>query len=249
MKAINGRRDEGQRDANGGSSLSYEKPTPSLDNLFDSPAKPSTPIVKRDEASPSTQKPRTPSLIAAAQSSTSTATGTEAFIVRSLSQYRNVRRPQILELLRRFPNDRRRLIEEMKTLDAGGKPSASSPAAVSAASSSPAPAPMLYTTVPKATVHLAKPRKNENSAIYAKRGTNGKKKQASDSESEGKLSEAESEMDWSDEDGPRKKKRKNEEVMDPETVALDAFNNQTADELTGTIGEHSYHRGVIVLDE
>lgn len=238
MKAINGRRDEGQRDAFSGTSLSYEKSTPSLDNLFDSPSKPSTPTVKADGSSPPIRKPGTPSLIAAAQASTSTPTGTEAFIARSLSQYRNVKRSQILELLRRFPHDRRRLIEEMKTLDAGGKPMAPTTGSVSSisVSSSPAPAPTLHTRLP-ATTHIAKSRKNETSALYTKRGTNGKKKDASGSESEGKMSDAESEMDWSDEDGPRRKKRKNEQVMDPEEVALNAFNNQTADELTGTIGE------------
>ena len=50
------------------------------------------------------------------------------------------------------------------------------------------------------------------------------------------MSEAESEVEWSDEGGPRRKKRKNEDVMDPETVALNAFNTQTAEGLTGTIG-------------
>jgi SWI/SNF-related matrix-associated actin-dependent regulator 1 of chromatin subfamily A len=45
-------------------------------------------------------------------------------------------------------------------------------------------------------------------------------------------------MDWSGDDGPKRKRRKGiEQEMDAEGVALKAFNENAVEELTGTIGE------------
>lgn len=151
------------------------------------------------------------------------------------AEYPKVERSQILRLLNQYPNHRTRVIEGVQALSKG-LPVASTSSPIP---SSTVPRPStatLHTASPRVQVPQGKSRKNENSAIYAKRGNDGKKRNASGSESEGKMSDAESEMDWSDEEGPRRKKKKNEDVMDPETVALKAFNSQTAEELTGTIG-------------
>lgn len=110
---------------------------------------------------------------------------------------------------------------------------------------------------------LTKAKKNANSRIYANRdkpavpvaplasassmsstthSTQSKKKRNSGSESEAELgSEEESDMDWSGDEGRRKKRRKGndeEDELDAEGAALKAFNEVTADVLTGTIGEY-----------
>ena len=245
MKAMTARRDEGSR-TNGSvaTSLSYEPTKPvvaTLDNLFDSPSQPATPSTVPDTVSPTLK--RTPSLIAAAQATRPGGTppqGQEGFIARALAQYRNVNRAQVLKLLAQYPNHRTRVFEGLRALDSGVPVASTSSLASSPLSSVPSsvpkPAASMHTPVPKPVVTQSKPKKNENSALYAKRGSNGRKRSASGSESEGQMSEAESEVEWSDEGGPRRKKRKNEDVMDPETVALNAFNTQTAEGLTGTIG-------------
>ena len=89
-----------------------------------------------------------------------------------------------------------------------------------------------------------KPRKNEKSTIYANRdrGTNGKRRDPNESESGKEVSDdGESEMDWSGDDEPKRKRRKgNGPEMNAEWEALKAFNEVSAEVLTGTIGE-SYH--------
>lgn len=92
-----------------------------------------------------------------------------------------------------------------------------------------------------------KPKRNEQSAIYANRGRKEKaerpKKRDPDEESSeglasepgGEASEAESEGSWSGDEGTKRKKRKNNPAVDPEEEAFKAFNEVTAEMLTGTI--------------
>jgi SWI/SNF-related matrix-associated actin-dependent regulator 1 of chromatin subfamily A len=134
-----------------------------------------------------------------------------------------------MELARKHPNDKAKVILGVRQLDKNMK--------APPANHSPPSASTLHAPAPKLQTAAVKPRKNESSAIYGKRDKDRKKKRGSDSESEGQMSDAESEMDWSDEEGPRKRKRKNEEVIKPEKAALKAFNEATIEELTGTIGK------------
>lgn len=109
--------------------------------------------------------------------------------------------------------------------------------------SNPTPVPIHSPVTPSSSATIApssfdgtpkqsKPRKNESSKIYANRTNRRKDPDEEETEVE---TDNESEGSWSDE-GPRKKRRKDDEV-DAEGAALNAFNEVTADNLTGTIGE------------
>jgi hypothetical protein len=210
LRAINSRKEER---ANDRSELYGEtKPT-------HTPSSSSTTRYVDGSSPPS--KPRTPSLVAAAQASAGDSDHAD-FIGRMTSQFKSVPRSAIIDLVRRYPNDKAKVINgaRMLTRDAkNGGPATEPPAS-------------LYVPVAKVQSTPVKSSK-EQSAIYGKRGK-GKKRDGSESESEGNMSDAESEMDWSDEGGPKKKKRKND-VMQPEEVAFKAFNEISAEELTGTI--------------
>ena len=71
-------------------------------------------------------------------------------------------------------------------------------------------------------------------------GANGKRRDPDDVESAPEVSDdsdGESEMDWSGDDGPKKKRRKgNDPEVDAEGEALKAFNEVAVEVLTGTIG-------------
>lgn len=104
--------------------------------------------------------------------------------------------------------------------------------------SSPAPAHI-------SAVKANKPKKNDESRIYANRenGHKGKRRDPDESESEAEAlgSDGDSENDWSGDDGGRKRKKRrmddDDDDVDAEGAALKAFNEATVDVLTGTIGK------------
>lgn len=243
MSALAGRKDEGKRatNGNGTSSLSYEVSS----DLSPTTPRPLGRLKARytdDTPSPSEPK-RTPSLIAVAKATHNDQE--EEKIKRISAQFRSLTRPEITAVLRRYQSNEDLAMEEIRTMELQRKRSgdqgvtgnghgSSHPIPVQNSSSpiiSHAP-PKIYADVKRSS----KPKKNERSSIYANRGS--KKKDPDDSESEGAMSEADSEMDWSGDEGRRRKRRKGDE-LDPEGEALKAFNEVTAEVLTGTIGECS----------
>ena len=107
------------------------------------------------------------------------------------------------------------------------------------------PAPIWPSPVSKKT---PKPKKNERSTIYANRqreretdsldrgqGSQVKHPRGGSESDAGDGSGAESDGSWSGDEGRRKRRRVNDEV-DAEGAALAAFNDNSADLLTGTIG-------------
>ena len=95
----------------------------------------------------------------------------------------------------------------------------------------------------KPAAKISKPKKNEQSRIYANRSkSTSKKRDPDDSESEAEaVSDVESANSWSGDEGRAKKKRKQnveeeEEEVDAEGAALRAFNTADVGMLTGTIG-------------
>jgi hypothetical protein len=221
IRAINSRKEEKANEKS--DPFGEIKPLPPFYQPSSSSATP------RAGASSTPSKPRTPSLVAAAQASSQDSESSD-FVSRLATQFRGVSRSTILDIYRKYPNDRAKVTNTVRTMsrDALHAPSTTH------VPLSPAPPPSLHVPVPKAHPSPVKPNKDQ-SAIYGKRGKGGKKR-GSESESEGQMSEAESEMDWSDDGGPKKKKRKND-VMRPEEVTFKAFNEISAEELTGTICE------------
>jgi SWI/SNF-related matrix-associated actin-dependent regulator 1 of chromatin subfamily A len=90
-----------------------------------------------------------------------------------------------------------------------------------------------------------KAKKNEKSAIYANRTGGSGRRRDPDSESEaeeepviaGGVGSDDSEMDWSGDEGRKKKRRRGNDELDAEGAAVKAFNEDTVELLTGTIGE------------
>ena len=113
----------------------------------------------------------------------------------------------------------------------------------------PTPAEPVSPVAPS-PVKIVKPKKNEKSRIYANRdgavnGSKSKRKDPDESESAeddaNGVSDIESEMSWSGDEGRRKKRRKaaDEEEVDAQGAAFKAFNEVEVDMLTGTIGKSS----------
>jgi SWI/SNF-related matrix-associated actin-dependent regulator 1 of chromatin subfamily A len=153
-----------------------------------------------------------------------------------------VSRLEITQAVRRHRGDPDRAVNEVKFMHEhkASVPSSTSPpqfkqptpqfsssyAAVSTSYDPLAPSPKVI-----------KPRKNENSAIYKHQGKS-KRRDPDESASAEEVSDRESEMSWSGDEGPRRKKKKgNEDEVDAEGEALRAFNEAEAEVLTGTIGE------------
>jgi len=230
MRAMMARKEE---KANGKSdSMGEDKPLPSLLTLFDTPPNGSASRVHQT-SSPSLSRNKTPSLVAAAQASSSESTDA-AFISRLVSQFPSVSRSRVINLLDLHRDDKAKVSLEVRRIDRELK----SRAAGSTSTVDPSvPARALHVRAPVLHPSPVKPKKHHSSAIYNNKGNEGKKRRGHDSESEGQMSDAESEMDWSDEEGPRKKKKKNDDVVRPEKAAFQAFNDATVEELTGTIGQ------------
>lgn len=129
---------------------------------------------------------------------------------------------------------------KMKPRPLGSSPSSGQPIFQQYHPGTHRPMPVPIVTRPS-PVKPPKPKKNEKSAIYANRA-NGKIKRRDPDESGSDAfgSEAESEVDWSGDEGPRRKKRKGEADIDPEGASLKAFNEVTPEALTGTIGESDH---------
>ncbi|WVR03919.1 hypothetical protein IAU60_000918 [Kwoniella sp. DSM 27419] len=186
---------------------------------------------------------------------------------RLSNQFRNVPRPAIVALLRKFSDNPDRAINQIHAMNDR------------ATGSSPLPSPSVLPTPPRFEQFLpgkarplgtgqtrptmvtqphqstsapvqrptmpVKPKKNEKSSIYANRAGNGKKRDPDESSSGAEVSEGESEGEWSGDEGRRKKRRKGEEV-DAEGAALKAFNDVDADMLTGTIACSAEQAAIII---
>ena len=176
----------------------------------------------------------------------------DRLVGRLCLQFRHVKRPLIAQAVRRNSGDPDRAINEVEFLNSRARSQSPEiefvPSPVIArvlvppARDTPGiarhPPPSVVHAPPPSPKPTPKPRKNEKSTIYANRGTNGKRRDPDESESEEVVTEGDSEMDWSGDDGPKKKRRKgNEPEVDAEGQALNAFNDVTAEVLTGTIGE------------
>ncbi len=148
-------------------------------------------------------------------------------------QFRKVKRLLIAQAVRRHPGDPDRAINEVEYLNDQARSLSPESDFVTV------PTPVVARPPPPSPKHIPKPKKNEKSAIYANRqSTNGKKRDPDDSESEEVVSDGDSELDWSGDDGPKKKRRRgNGSEVDAEGEALKAFNGVLAEELTGTIGK------------
>lgn len=239
MRAMMARKEEkANGNSKSGSHANDDERLPQLSDLFDTP--PSRSAVSRghDTSSPGYARPKTPSLVAAAQASQASSrdSSVDDYISRLITQFPSVPRAEVMALHRQYPNDKAKVSLGVRALARRlANPTASTSTSSSSLNSAMA-ASNLHVPVPRAQASPVKPRKNENSVIYNKRGKDSKKRRGSDSESEGQMSDAESEMDWSGDEGPRKKKKKNDDVIRPEKAALKAFNENSVEELTGTIG-------------
>ena len=234
MRSMMARKEE---KANGaGSHGNDNERLPALSDLFDTPPSRSAGPRGHDNSSPGVPRPKTPSLVAAAQASQASSrdSSVDDYVSRLITQFPSVSRSEIMSLHRQYPNDKAKVSLAVR---AAARRLANPTTWTSSSSlNSAMAASNLHVPVPRAQASPVKPRKNENSAIYNKRDKDSRKRRGSDSESEGQMSDAESEMDWSDEEGPRKRKKKNDDVIRPEKAALKAFNENTVEELTGTIG-------------
>lgn len=180
---------------------------------------------------------RTPSLVAAARDQASSQE--DIAIQRLVSQFGSVGREAIVQSVRRNRLDLDRAVHEISRLHARSSDS-DSPVPISTAPRPvprpPAPVPISSSPIPVSRAP-PKPKKNESSAIYKNRGNGGKKRDPDESSEGEAVSDGESEMDWSGDDGPSKKKRRaNDDEIDAEGAALKAFNEEDAGVLTGTIG-------------
>ncbi|ORY29510.1 SNF2 family N-terminal domain-domain-containing protein [Naematelia encephala] len=217
-------------------------------------------------SSPTSSRPvsRTPSLISAVKQQYDAPN--EKLILRLANQFRNVNKVTIADAVRRFPNDLDRAINEVEYINnqrSDSNPnspiqvfSPPVPRVVPKVVHPPPyhivhPPPGNATPIvhpativrssplvqPPPVIKTPKSKKNEKSMIYKNRESDGKKRRDPDESSEGgEATDGESEMDWSGDEGPRRKKRKGEEdQIDAEGEALKAFNEVDADMLTGTI--------------
>lgn len=186
---------------------------------------------------------RTPSLVAAAQAQHSEET--EAEVRRLLGLFSRLARLDVVQALKRWPDDKAAVMAELARKQGGYRP----------APPPPLPSSKLVATkvVPPGAVAssgwrdtvqsppvASKPRRNEKSTIYANRRAGRKRdpdeEDETDSESDG----------W---DGERQtKKAKNDEV-DAEGATLRAFNEATAQVLTGTIACSEEQAAVIISNK
>ncbi|OCF30483.1 hypothetical protein I316_07865 [Kwoniella heveanensis BCC8398] len=182
------------------------------------------------------------------------------------AEFRNVPRPAIVALLRRFRDDPGRAINQIHAMN--DRPTTTSPM-ISPSNSQEPPRfeqflpnkvrpPLAGQTRPTMvarastssnvarTVKPPKPKKNEKSSIYANRASSGKRRDPDESSSVGEASDGDSEVDWSGDDGPKRKRRKGGQEVDAEGEALRAFNEVDADMLTGTIACSAEQAAIII---
>lgn len=183
--------------------------------------------VKPTPAAPSMiSSVRQPSLVHAAQSVRDD--HEEKMIQRLSSQFPNVEQSTISSLLRKYPGNPDRAINQIHYANQMKAEQESYTSAKNATSkrSSPLPVP----ASPVASNSKSK-KKNENSTIYANRKRN---RRSNDSEEE--FSGGGSEDDFSDGEDGRKRRRGEDDEPDAEDAALKAFNEDSVETLTGTIG-------------
>ncbi|KAK8861446.1 hypothetical protein IAR55_002265 [Kwoniella newhampshirensis] len=223
-----------------------DPPTPTKRTSF-APSSPSS----------SSSVSRQPSLVLAARSQQDEQE--DLLASRLQAQFSNVPRTQIVSLLRKFPGNPDRAINQIQYIDSirGEQPSpVASPS--SYRSSVPTSAPQFVPSKPKLPGQIRpiivqrpsqpppapvvvrprappKPKKNEKSSIYANRASNGKRRDPDESESANEASDGESDGSWSGDEGRKRKRRKGDPEVDAEGEALRAFNEVDADMLTGTI--------------
>lgn len=191
-----------------------------------------------------------------------TSNAQSSFVIRLKSRFPNLPVEVIQDTVKRLSEEPDRAIAELEY--ASKNPSSRGPSAAPVVSRQSSSA----TVVPDSTLlpRPSKPKKNAISAIYANRdkpvtkavpvvpvasassistthSTKKKRNSGSESEADAGASDEESEMDWSGDEGRKRKKRKGneeEDELDAEGAALKAFNEVTADVLTGTIGQCLY---------
>lgn len=182
--------------------------------------------VKPTIAAPSTiSGVRQPSLVLAAQSARDDQE--EKMIQRLASQFPNVKRSIISSLLQKYPGNPDRAINQIHYANQMKVEEESN---ISIATTSKTSSPLPVSASPAAFNSKSK-KKNENSTIYANR----KRNRRSDG-SEEEFSGSESEDDFSDGEDGRKRRKGEDDEPDAEDAALKAFNEDSVETLTGTIG-------------
>ncbi|KAK4687252.1 hypothetical protein P7C73_g2865, partial [Tremellales sp. Uapishka_1] len=174
---------------------------------------------------------RTPSLIYAAQQQYNQQE--ERLIGRLITQYRHVQRKLIVEAVRRAKGDEEGAIREVAWIS---KQDFALPVY------HPPPTPA---QPPPLLPPLKRGKKNEKSTLYKKRNGNRKRDPDESTEEEG-MSEDGSEQSWSGDDGHKRKKRRSHDEVDAEGAALRAFNEDTAEVITGTIACSADQAAIII---
>lgn len=183
--------------------------------------------VKPTPAAPSMiSSVRQPSLVHAAQSVRDD--HEEKMIQRLSSQFPNVEQSTISSLLRKYPGNPDRAINQIHYANQMKAEQESYTSAKNATSKRSSP--LLVPASPVASNSKSK-KKNENSTIYANRKRN---RRSNDSEEE--FSGGGSEDDFSDGEDGRKRRKGEDDEPDAEDAALKAFNEDSVETLTGTIG-------------
>nr|XP_019012216.1 uncharacterized protein I206_03060 [Kwoniella pini CBS 10737]OCF50997.1 hypothetical protein I206_03060 [Kwoniella pini CBS 10737] len=206
---------------------------------------------------------RQPSLVLAAQRESEEENRRKQMANRISTQFRNTPYNSILSLLKKYPNDTDRVINQIQAINdrnitmsttttttssstiTGNPPKfeAFQPNKVKPLQSQSKP-PLLQRpsssstlpSIPRMKISQPpKPKKNEKSSIYANRSSNGKRRDPDETSSGGEMSDGDSEGSWSGDEGRKRKKRKGDPEVDAEGEALKAFNEVDADMLTGTI--------------
>lgn len=181
--------------------------------------------VKPTIAAPSTiSGVRQPSLVLAAQSARDDQE--EKMIQRLASQFPNVKRSIISSLLQKYPGNPDRAINQIHYANQMKVEESNISIATTSKTSSPLPV-----SASPAAFNSKSKKKNENSTIYANR----KRNRRSDG-SEEEFSGSESEDDFSDGEDGRKRRKGEDDEPDAEDAALKAFNEDSVETLTGTIG-------------
>lgn len=215
-----------------GGSLSYENSSPT--------SPPPSRLKPKYAGSPTVGvMKRQPSLVEAAKQQV--LSGKDLKAAKWQTKFPSVPLEQIKVIIARAPDGNDGLIHRMLSAEKGKAITASSQITATKSSSS-----TLVSSVP---IHASSsitisdfestPRQSKKvstSKIYKNR-TKTRRRDPDESSAE-EASASGSEADWSGDDGRKKKKRKTDDgEIDAEGAALKAFNEETADVLTGTIGE------------
>ncbi|WVQ78767.1 hypothetical protein IAT38_000858 [Cryptococcus sp. DSM 104549] len=197
----------------------------------DSPVKP-TSAAGAGAGSASSGASRTPSLLLAAEADYKE--GEERMVKRLVEQFPLVRRSVVVQLLRKNPGNPDLAINQIQHLNnleeksSYTAPSVVAPKPVPARAPAPAPAPVKAKPAPK-PVSPAKPKHNETSTIYDNR-TAGKRQTRARSPEAEVFSDS-----GSSDDEARIKRRRTSEERDAAEATIKAFNEESAEMISGTI--------------